>query len=96
VHHLRVDPLRGRAVGLENFLGIVEIELRVRAQELQEGIEVTVEVDLSRGDRSVSVSAADADITRASVVAMVDGLDRLLAVAAEDGAEPDAVSVADD
>ncbi|WP_193365807.1 (R)-citramalate synthase [Halorubrum aidingense] len=57
---------------------------------------VTVEVDLSRGDRSVSVSSTDADITRASVVAMVDGLDRLLAAAAEDGADPDAVSVADD
>ena len=39
---------------------------------------VTVEVDLSHGDRSVSVSASDADITRASVVAMVDGLDRLV------------------
>ncbi|WP_179233985.1 (R)-citramalate synthase [Halorubrum halodurans] len=38
---------------------------------------VTVAVDLSRGDRSVSVSASDADITRASVVAMVDALDRL-------------------
>ena len=58
---------------------------------------VTVEVDLSRGDRSVSVSASDADITRASVVAMVDGLDRLLSAAAEDGeVEPDAVSPADD
>jgi len=39
---------------------------------------VTVEVAMSRGDRSVTVAAADADITRASVVAMVDGLDRLL------------------
>jgi D-citramalate synthase len=57
---------------------------------------VTVEVDLSRGDRSVSVSSTDADITRASVVAMVDGLDRLLSAAAEDGAAPDAASVADD
>ncbi|EMA61958.1 (R)-citramalate synthase [Halorubrum lipolyticum DSM 21995] len=57
---------------------------------------VTVEVDLSRGDRSVSVSSTDADITRASVVAMVDGLDRLLSAAAEDGATPDAASLADD
>ncbi|MFB6173162.1 MAG: 2-isopropylmalate synthase [Halobacteriales archaeon] len=39
---------------------------------------VTVEVGLSRGDRSVTVAASDADITRASVEAMVDGLDRLL------------------
>ncbi|MFB6227669.1 MAG: 2-isopropylmalate synthase [Halobacteriales archaeon] len=38
---------------------------------------VTVEVGLSRGDRSVTVQASDADITRASVQAMVDGLDRL-------------------
>jgi hypothetical protein len=39
---------------------------------------VTVEVALSRGDRSVSVAAREADITKASVRAMVDGLDRLL------------------
>ncbi|WP_426962416.1 2-isopropylmalate synthase [Haloparvum alkalitolerans] len=38
---------------------------------------VTVAVDLSHGDRSVSVEASDADITRASVAAMVDALDRL-------------------
>ena len=47
---------------------------------------VTVAVDLSRGDRSVSVSAADADITRASVVAMVDALDRLSALEADEHA----------
>ncbi|WP_410766256.1 (R)-citramalate synthase [Haloferax sp. DFSO60] len=40
---------------------------------------VTVEVAMSRGDRRVSVAASDADITRASVEAMVDALDRLLA-----------------
>ena len=57
---------------------------------------VTVEVDLSRGDRSVSVSASDADITRASVVAMVDALDRLLsAEATEAGVDPDAVTADD-
>ncbi|MFC7044857.1 2-isopropylmalate synthase [Halobacteriaceae archaeon GCM10025711] len=39
---------------------------------------VTVEVELARGDRSVSVAASDADITRASVTAMVDALDRVL------------------
>ncbi len=44
---------------------------------------VTVAVDLSRGDRSVSVSASDADITRASVVAMVDALDRLSTVGSD-------------
>ncbi|XVH30538.1 (R)-citramalate synthase [Haloferacaceae archaeon DSL9] len=40
---------------------------------------VTVEVEMSRGDHTVTVAASDADITRASVVAMVDALDRLLA-----------------
>ncbi|MEF8779506.1 MAG: 2-isopropylmalate synthase [Haloferacaceae archaeon] len=53
---------------------------------------VTVEVDLSRGDRSVTVSASDADITRASVDAMVDGLDRILATTDDD--VPDEVPVA--
>ena len=40
---------------------------------------VTVEVEMSRGDRTVNVAASDADITSASVRAMVDALDRLLA-----------------
>lgn len=40
---------------------------------------VTVEVEVSRDDHSVSVTASEADITRASVVAMVDAFDRLLA-----------------
>ena len=40
---------------------------------------VTVEVEMSRGDRSVAVAASDSDITTASVRAMVDSLDRLLA-----------------
>ena len=44
---------------------------------------VTVEVTLTRGDQSVTVAASDADITRASVVAMVNALDRLLPPAAE-------------
>jgi D-citramalate synthase len=39
---------------------------------------VTVEVEMSRGDRSVTVAASDADITSASVTAMVDAFDRLL------------------
>lgn len=41
---------------------------------------VTVEVTMSLGDDTVTVSASDADITRASVKAMVDALDRLFAV----------------
>ena len=39
---------------------------------------VTVEVTMSRDDRSVTVARSEADITRASVEAMVDALDRLL------------------
>ncbi len=39
---------------------------------------VTVEVTMSRDDRTVSVARSEADITRASVGAMVDALDRLL------------------
>jgi len=38
---------------------------------------VTVEVTISRDDTSVTVAASDADITRASVEAMVGALDRL-------------------
>uniref|UniRef100_A0A7D5GG92 2-isopropylmalate synthase n=1 Tax=Natrinema halophilum TaxID=1699371 RepID=A0A7D5GG92_9EURY len=40
---------------------------------------VTVEVTMARNDRSVTVACSEADITRASVKAMVDALDRLLA-----------------
>ncbi|MFC7081224.1 (R)-citramalate synthase [Halorussus caseinilyticus] len=40
---------------------------------------VTVEVEMRRDDRSVTVASSDGDITRASVTAMVDALDRLLA-----------------
>ncbi|WP_440989810.1 alpha-isopropylmalate synthase regulatory domain-containing protein [Haloarchaeobius baliensis] len=40
---------------------------------------VTVEVTMARDDDEVTVAHSDADITRASVAAMVDALDRLLA-----------------
>jgi len=40
---------------------------------------VTVEVEMSRGDDHVTVTASDSDITRASVTAMVDAMDRLVA-----------------
>ena len=40
---------------------------------------VTVEVEMRRDAQSVSVAASDVDITRASVKAMVEALDRLLA-----------------
>ncbi|WP_299264149.1 (R)-citramalate synthase [Halorientalis sp.] len=39
---------------------------------------VTVEVEMSRGDTAVTVAVSDADITRASVEAMVEAIDRLL------------------
>jgi D-citramalate synthase len=45
---------------------------------------------MTRGDHSVTVAASDSDITRASVDAMVDALDRLLA------AKPPEQPVADD
>jgi len=44
---------------------------------------------MSRGDRTVTVAASDADITTASVRAMVDAFDRLLA-------HEDAAVLADD
>ena len=44
---------------------------------------VTVEIEMSRGDNTVTVSASDADITRASVEAMVDAMDRLVATDSE-------------
>jgi D-citramalate synthase len=40
---------------------------------------VTVEVEMSRDDDTVSVAVSDSDITRASVTAMVDAMDRLIA-----------------
>jgi D-citramalate synthase len=40
---------------------------------------VTVEIEMTRDGQSVSVAASDVDITRASVEAMVEAFDRLLA-----------------
>ncbi|MFC4550532.1 MULTISPECIES: (R)-citramalate synthase [Halorussus] len=45
---------------------------------------VTVEVEMALGDRSVTAASSDGDITRASVTAMVEALDRLLAAADSD------------
>ena len=39
---------------------------------------VTVEVEMSRGDDTVAVAKSDSDITRASVTAMVEAMDRLI------------------
>ncbi|WP_435126999.1 2-isopropylmalate synthase [Halobaculum sp. D14] len=60
---------------------------------------VTVEVEMRRGDRGITVSAADADITRASVDAAVDALDQLLedeAVDADGDADGGADAEGDD
>ncbi|USZ69200.1 2-isopropylmalate synthase [Halorussus salilacus] len=56
---------------------------------------VTVEVEMTRGDRAVTVRASDGDITRASVTAMVDALDRLLALGDDSEADSE-TAVADD
>lgn len=48
---------------------------------------VTVEVEMSSNDETVTVTASDSDITAASVSAMVDATDRLIdgsAVVADD------------
>lgn len=50
---------------------------------------VTVEVEMRRGDETVSVTASDSDITSASVSAMVDAMDRLIA-------EDESAVIADD
>ena len=50
---------------------------------------VTVEVEMTRGDHSVTVAKSDTDITSASVSAMVDAMDRLLTVPGE---EPDVLA----
>jgi len=50
---------------------------------------VTVEVEMTRGDRTVTVATSDADITTASVEAMVDAVDRLLASAESEPAVAD-------
>jgi len=50
---------------------------------------VTVEIEMARGDDNVTVTSSDSDITRASVTAMVDAMDRLVAD------DPDAM-IADD
>jgi D-citramalate synthase len=49
---------------------------------------VTVEVEMSRDDHTVTVANSDADITRASVEAMVEALDRLLTAAVTDAEVP--------
>ncbi|MFD1597692.1 (R)-citramalate synthase [Halobellus rarus] len=58
---------------------------------------VTVEVEMSKGDRTVTVATSDSDITRCSVDAMVEALDRLLGSAAvEPDTESEGATLADD
>jgi D-citramalate synthase len=59
---------------------------------------VTVEVEMSKGDRTVTVATSDSDITLCSVEAMVEALDRLLASDRpdRDDIEPEDASLADD
>jgi len=59
---------------------------------------VTVEVEMSKGDRTVTVATSDSDITLCSVEAMVEALDRLLATdrPGRDDVEPEDARLADD
>jgi D-citramalate synthase len=59
---------------------------------------VTVEVEMSKGDRTVTVATSDSDITLCSVEAMVEALDRLLASdrPGRDDVEPEDAGLADD
>jgi len=58
---------------------------------------VTVEVEMSKGDRTVTVASTDSDITLCSVEAMVEALDRLLASdRSGDGVDPEDATLADD
>ena len=59
---------------------------------------VTVEVEMSKGDRTVTVATSDSDITLCSVEAMVEALDRLLANDRpdRDDVEPEDATLADD
>jgi D-citramalate synthase len=58
---------------------------------------VTVEVEMSKGDRTVTVATSDSDITLCSVEAMVEALDRLLATDhPRDDIDPEDATLADD
>ena len=59
---------------------------------------VTVEVEMSKGDRTVTVATSDSDITLCSVEAMIEALDRLLANDRpdRDEVEPEDATLADD
>jgi D-citramalate synthase len=74
-------PVDAAVSAVADALGVADLYLQsYHVDAITGGTDavVTVEVEMSRGDRSVTVGASDADITRASVVAMVDAIDRLL------------------
>ncbi|MFB6082145.1 MAG: 2-isopropylmalate synthase [Halanaeroarchaeum sp.] len=74
-------PVDAAMQAVREALGAVEFRLdEYHVDAITGGTDavVTVAVTLRVGDRSASVTASDADITRASVEAIVDGLDRLL------------------
>jgi D-citramalate synthase len=74
-------PVDAAVTAVTEALGVADLHLRSYHVDAVTGgtdAVVTVEVEMSRGDRSVAVAASDADITRASVVAMVDAIDRLV------------------
>ncbi|MFW5938556.1 MAG: 2-isopropylmalate synthase [Halanaeroarchaeum sp.] len=74
-------PVDASMKAVREALGSVEFRLdEYHVDAITGGTDavVTVEVTLRVGDRTASVAASDADITRASVEAIVDGLDRLV------------------
>ena len=74
-------PVDAAMSAVTEALGIADLHLQsYHVDAITGGTDavVTVEVEMSRGDRSVTVGESDADITRASVVAMVDAIDRLV------------------
>ena len=74
-------PVDAAMKAVREALGSVEFRLdEYHVDAISGGTDavVTVEVTLRVGDRTASVTASDADITHASVEAIVDGLDRLL------------------
>ncbi|MFB6071027.1 MAG: 2-isopropylmalate synthase [Halanaeroarchaeum sp.] len=84
-------PVDAAMKAVREALGSVEFRLdEYHVDAITGGTDavVTVEVTLRVGDRTASVTASDADITRASVEAIVDGLDRLLPEDVEEAGVP--------
>jgi D-citramalate synthase len=85
-------PVDAAANAVRDALGTgIDAELtgyRVDAVTGGTDAQVTVEVEMSHGDRTVTTAASDVDITKASVTAMVEALNRLLADSLERDAVP--------